>query len=123
MSRGFMLVGMPDKSLRECGPLESTRKAQAFINNHTAHARIFFVPQCPDCIAERNHMSDLANLPRPKVDFSDCNGNAISLVQRTIRALSKAGWTKAQCDAFRKEALSGNYDHVIQTCMKYAEVE
>lgn len=116
--KGFLLLGMPDGSLRECGPLESITKAQHLINNHAAHAGVFFVPECPEC-----NMEDLTKLPRPTVDLSHSGGNALTLVSATQKALRKAGWTHPQCDAFRKEALSGNYDHVLQTCMKYAEVE
>jgi hypothetical protein len=120
MNRGFLLLGMPDGSLRECGPLESITKAQSLINNHAAHAGVFYVPECPDC--QEKNVPDLIKLPRATVDLSDCNGNAIAVVQRTMRALRGAGWTRDQCDAFRKEALTGDYDHVLQTCMKYAEV-
>lgn len=61
-----------------------------------------------------------ADLIRPEVDLDD--GNALVVVGRVAKALRRAGNAPTIVDAFRAEALSGDYDHVLQTCMAYAEV-
>lgn len=38
------------------------------------------------------------------------------------RALRQAGNPPEVCDAFVDEALSGDYDNVLATCAKYAEI-
>jgi hypothetical protein len=69
-------------------------------------------------------MSTAVSIPtdKPEVDDFGIDGNALALVGQCKRAARKAGWTSEQTQAFVKEALSGDYDHVIQTCMKYFEV-
>lgn len=66
--------------------------------------------------------SKLDGLPRPAVQLSGDDGNAFLVVGRTAKALLRAGWTREQVAVFREEAMSGDYDHLLQTCMKYAEV-
>ena len=46
--------------------------------------------------------------------------NACVIIGATLR---RVGWTQEQLDAFTKEATSGDYGHVLQTCMKYADVD
>jgi hypothetical protein len=62
-------------------------------------------------------------LIRPEVQLSGTNGNAFALIGTVARALRRAGNTREVVTAFRTEAMSGDYDHVLQTCMAYAEVE
>ena len=38
------------------------------------------------------------------------------------KALKRAGYESEKVDAFRTEALSGDYDHVLQTAMEWADV-
>ena len=68
-------------------------------------------------------MTNLENLPRPTVRLSGSDGNAFMVISKTIGALRKAGWQQDQLAAFQAEVTSGDYDHVLTTCMKYAEVE
>ena len=68
-------------------------------------------------------MSNLENLPRPTVKLSGTDGNAFALLGKMRGALKKAGWKVDQVEAFFKEATAGDYDHLLQTCMKYAEVD
>jgi hypothetical protein len=74
-------------------------------------------------------MSQFANIElpegliRPEVQLSGTNGNAFALIGTVARALRRAGNTREVVAAFRTEAMSGDYDHVLQTCMAYAEVE
>jgi hypothetical protein len=64
----------------------------------------------------------IVNLPRSEVQLSDHDGNAFVILGRVSRAMRKAGWTNEQIEVFLNEAKAGNYDHLLQTCMKYAEV-
>jgi hypothetical protein len=74
-------------------------------------------------------MSQFANIElpegliRPEVQLSGTNGNAFALIGTVARALRRAGNTREVVAAFRTEAMSSDYDHVLQTCMAYAEVE
>lgn len=57
-----------------------------------------------------------------EVQLSGEDGNAFMMIGRTIRALRRAGVSDDEITAFREEAESGTYDHVIQTIMKTVEV-
>lgn len=61
--------------------------------------------------------------PDIKVKLVGKDGNAFAILGRVDRALSLAGVEKAERDAFHKEATSGNYDHLLQTCMKWVKVK
>ncbi len=50
------------------------------------------------------------------------DGNAFSILGRVSRALREAKVPDAERDAFREEATSGDYDHLLQTVMRWVEV-
>ena len=56
------------------------------------------------------------------VDLSEQDGNAYFIIGRVVKTLRRAGATPEQIDKFTTDALSGDYDHVLQTCMKWVEV-
>ena len=60
--------------------------------------------------------------PNIKVKFTENDGNAYSMMGRVTKAMQKAGVSKVIQDEFFKEATSGDYHHVLQTCMKYVNV-
>ena len=60
--------------------------------------------------------------PHVEVQLSDRDGNAFSIIGRVRLALRRAGVDADEVEAFSQEAMSGDYDHVIQTCMKWVEV-
>ena len=43
------------------------------------------------------------------------------IVGRTRKALRRGGVTNEEIDAFSNEAMSGDYDHVLQTVMAWVE--
>jgi hypothetical protein len=51
------------------------------------------------------------------------NGNAFSILGRVHKALRQAGVPKAEADAFVTEAQSGDYDHLLQTVMRWVQVD
>ena len=59
--------------------------------------------------------------PDVEVKLVGTDGNAFSLMGRVSRALKEGGHRDAVAP-FQKEAMKGDYDHLLQTCMKYVVV-
>lgn len=59
---------------------------------------------------------------RPKVKLTGTDGNAFALIGRCARVLRKAGFSNAEIDRFQKECMSGDYDHLLRTCMRWCDV-
>jgi hypothetical protein len=66
---------------------------------------------------------DLSALPKPVVELVGCDANAFSILGRVQPALRRAGWTDEQIDQFQSEATSGDYHHLVGTCLKYTRRE
>lgn len=49
------------------------------------------------------------------------DGNAFSIIGRTTQALRRAGVSQDEISAFQEEAMSGDYDNVLQTVMKWVD--
>jgi hypothetical protein len=56
------------------------------------------------------------------VELSGHDGNAFAILGRVQAALRNAGASQDAIRAFLSEAKSGDYDHLLQTCMKYVNV-
>ena len=63
-----------------------------------------------------------ALFPDIEVELSCSNGNAFAIMGAVTKAMRRGGCTKDEIDAFVAEATSGDYDHVLQTCMKTVAV-
>ena len=63
-------------------------------------------------------MSD-PRYPDCTVQLSGEDGNAFFIIGRTTKALRRAGAPKEDIDAYIAEATSGDYDHVLQTTMRW----
>lgn len=61
--------------------------------------------------------------PNVAVELSGQDGNAFAIVGRVQRALRRAGVPGSEIDEFRTEAMAGDYDHLLRTCMRWVEVE
>lgn len=61
--------------------------------------------------------------PNVSVDFSNQDGNAFAVMETVTRALKKARIPETEIKLFRQEAMSGDYDNVLQTCFKWVNVE
>jgi len=57
-----------------------------------------------------------------KVKLVGKDGNAFAILGRVSKALRKAGHPDLAKE-FLEEAMSGDYNHLLQTCMKYVEVK
>ena len=64
----------------------------------------------------------MVKFPNVEVQLIGEDGNAFSIISRVSRALRKGGATDAERKEFFDEAVSGDYDHVLQTCMEWVEV-
>jgi hypothetical protein len=60
--------------------------------------------------------------PEIKVQLSGRDGNAYSIIGSVESALRGAKVAPETIEAFVKEALSGGYDRVLQTAMKWVDV-
>jgi hypothetical protein len=60
--------------------------------------------------------------PHVKVELVGQNGNAFVVLGLCVRAARRAGLTQEQISEFKKEATSGDYDHLLQTCIKWFDV-
>lgn len=60
--------------------------------------------------------------PHVTVPLSGHDGNAGSMIGRTKDALRRAGADASELAEFSSDAYSGDYDHVIQTIMKWVDV-
>jgi hypothetical protein len=50
------------------------------------------------------------------------DGNAFAIIGKVSAALKKNGYADLSRE-FQKEAISGDYNHLLQTAMEYVEVE
>lgn len=62
-------------------------------------------------------------MEKPTVKLSGSDGNAMAIISKCRRALKQAGYTDDLIKEFADEATSGDYDHVLQTAMKWCDVE
>jgi hypothetical protein len=59
--------------------------------------------------------------PEITVQLTGHDGNAFIILALCRRAGEAAGLSKAELDAFHTEATSGDYDHLLQTAMRWFE--
>jgi hypothetical protein len=57
--------------------------------------------------------------PNITVELVGQDGNAFAILGRCKQAARAAGLEKAEIDAFIAEATSGDYDHLLQTAMRW----
>lgn len=60
--------------------------------------------------------------PEIDVQLSGTDGNAFAIIGAVRKALRSAGVTPSEVAEFTNEATSGDYDHVLQTCMRWVNV-
>ena len=68
------------------------------------------------------HTEKLIKYPEIEVDLVGTDGNAFALIGKVRQSLKANGVSKQEIDDFSKEATSGNYNHLLQTCMKWVNV-
>jgi hypothetical protein len=60
---------------------------------------------------------------KPTVELIGQDGNAFMIMGLCRRAARKAGWSDAKWEKVQKEMMSGDYENVKNTAMKYFDVE
>jgi len=58
-----------------------------------------------------------------RVSLLGVDGNAFGIIGKASRALNDAGVEQTDIDAFRKEAMSGDYDNVLATVFRWMHVD
>lgn len=54
-------------------------------------------------------------------DIANSDGNAFALIGGWKRAARREGWSEDEIEAVIADAMSGHYDHLVQTIMEYSE--
>jgi hypothetical protein len=62
-------------------------------------------------------------LIRPTVELIGRDGNAFAILGATTKALRRAGNAPEVIEAYKAQATSGDYDHLLAVTMAFAEVE
>jgi len=65
---------------------------------------------------------DAVKYPGIRVQLTGNDGNAFALIGKVRRALLRGGVGGRQISEFMAEATNGNYDNLLQTCMRWVEV-
>lgn len=60
--------------------------------------------------------------PNIEVRLSGEDGNSFVIIARVMSALRRSGVPKDEIAAFNREAMAGDYDHVLQTCIRWVDV-
>jgi len=61
--------------------------------------------------------------PDITVNLSDGDGNAFMVLGKVRKALRRVGVDQKTIAEFTTEATSGDYDNLLQVCMKWVNVE
>lgn len=62
-------------------------------------------------------------IKRPVIKLIGQNGNAFNILAIMRKGLRDEGVSKERINEIMEEAMSGDYDHLLGTVMKYCEVE
>ena len=57
------------------------------------------------------------------VQLTGEDGNAFAILAAVVKGLKKAGASPVEVDEFQQEAMSGDYDHLLQVCMQWVNVQ
>jgi hypothetical protein len=67
-------------------------------------------------------MTDEIKYPHVKVRLTGRDGNAFAILGAVMNALKKEKVPPEQIAVFRAEAMSGDYDNLLQTAMRWVDV-
>jgi hypothetical protein len=68
-------------------------------------------------------VGDSPRYPQVAVRLTGEDGNAFAILGRIREAMHTAGIPDAEIDEFMAEATDSDYDHLLQTCMRWVDVE
>lgn len=64
----------------------------------------------------------MTKYPEVEVQLTGQDGNAFFILGRVSKALRRAGVSQEEIESFRAEATSGDYDHLLQTVVRWVVV-
>jgi len=65
----------------------------------------------------------LERLPKVPINFMEMDGNAFAIMASFQRAARREDeWTREDIDCVLEDMRAGNYDHLIQTMLRYCEL-
>lgn len=64
----------------------------------------------------------MSKYPNVTVRLSQTEANMFAVLGRVMTALRRAGVSQEEIDQFEEEATADDYDHAIQTCMRWVDV-
>lgn len=69
-------------------------------------------------------MSDTKKCAHPEIEVKLLgeDGNAFAIMGKVTQAMKRAKVDRAEIDAYQAEAMSGDYDHLLQTTMRFVTV-
>ena len=68
-------------------------------------------------------METTIKYPDIKVRLVGEDGNAFAILGRVSKALKRAGVDRSDIDKFMAEAKSGDYNHLLRTCMAWVDTD
>ncbi len=68
-------------------------------------------------------MANNVKYPQVHVQLVGLDGNAFSVLSRCLEEMRRAKLSPEEREAFHKEATSGDYNHLLATCMEWFDVE
>jgi hypothetical protein len=60
--------------------------------------------------------------PEVEVQLTGNDGNAFAIMGAVSKALRRAGVEKSEIDEYVRESMSGDYDNLLRTAMKWVSV-
>lgn len=64
----------------------------------------------------------MAKYPEIEVSLIGQDGNAFAIMSRVQATMRRAGVPKEELDEYLKESMSGDYDNLLRTAMKWVTV-
>ncbi len=67
-------------------------------------------------------MSSEIRHPEISVQLVGGDGNAFAVMGAVKQAMRRGGVDRAELDEFQQECMSGDYNHLLATCMRWVDV-
>ena len=61
-------------------------------------------------------------MAKPRLKLIGEDGNVFFILGKATREARRAGWEEKKIKKYQEEAMSGDYNHALQTCMEHFDV-
>ena len=61
-------------------------------------------------------------MEKPMLQLVGGDSNALAILGKARRVARESGWSQDEIDEMLEEAMSGDYDHLLRTMMRYFDV-